>query len=184
VRGLYRTFPGMVSLVLHYLELTRITIFSSSLLVLCWCLKKEVRVHWLSLFWRVPNAASVTLRTSFFVSSLSLSLSSSIPNPVAYPTKTTSPTSRLVHAIKAAVKWPRTARRQRCSVQARPHLTDFLASFWNSPIDLCVSHVCWHCVACIALPQADANIFFHHLLGRLLGLGEESFALCARRQPS
>jgi hypothetical protein len=89
-----------------------------------------------------------------------LSLSSLIPIPVAYPRKTTTPASQSVHATKATVKWSRTARRQRCSVQARPHLTDFLASFWNSPTDLCVSHFCWHCVACIALPQADANTFF------------------------
>jgi hypothetical protein len=65
VRGLYRTSPGTVSLVLHYLELTRITIFPLGL-------KKKMRVDWLLLFWRVPNAARVNLHASFFVSSSSL----------------------------------------------------------------------------------------------------------------
>lgn len=54
----------------------------------------------------------------------------------------------------------KTACHQRCSVRARPHLTDFLASFWNRLKDLPVSHVFQQCVACIALSQADANASF------------------------
>lgn len=76
----------------------------------------------------------------------------------------------------------KTACRPRCSVQAWPHLTDFLASFWNWPKDLRASHVFWHCVACIALPQADAKrpLLFSPLFSLIVGVWRRTFCVsCA-----
>jgi hypothetical protein len=108
------------------------------------------------------------------------------PQPRGLPKKDHKPSaSTLIHTTKAAVEWSRTVRHQRCSVLARPHLTDFLASFWNSSTDLCVSHVCWHCVACIALPQADANTFSSSSAWRTAGTWRRtSCTLRCWRMPS
>ena len=159
----FRKSGSTVSLVLHYLELTRITFFSLGILVLNWCLKKRrMRTYQFSLLYYTQSGRSWSALRGDYLLELRV-----------FPLFLFSPISWLTN-VKCSDMFfncssmdrlhssgSRLQTFNRCSVQGRSHLCrHLLLSLEMADRSLRFAYVCRHCVACIALSQADANTFF------------------------
>jgi hypothetical protein len=122
-------------------------------------------------------------RRALFIKTLLLLFFLLLPSqPVAYQRRCPrSPSLQplLIHATTATVEWARLFAARDARYRPGHTCTDFLACFWNSLTDACV---CWHCVACIALPQADANTLFSSSTRPTAGIWRRT--LCALRSPA